>query len=129
MEDLLEMKVFTPTAPDNIKGRLVEFMSFGTAQFMQRASMEILISLDKNNVEAKKYSKYLAKIIDVGATGLGFVGGLGPMAKGIGAVSGIMTEELINEIVKKKGHKNDKTLLHYRKHTFFLSVLAEESYL
>ena len=79
MTDLLEMKVTSPTGHDTPIKRFKEFMMYGTAQFMQRAATEILISMDKNNAKAKKCTKYLAKIIDVGATGLGVAAGLGPM--------------------------------------------------
>ena len=49
MTDLLEMKVTSPTGHDTPIKRFKEFMMYGTAQFMQRAATEILISMDKNN--------------------------------------------------------------------------------
>ena len=113
MKNLLEMDVLSPTEPDNLKNRLKEFMMYGTAQFMQTAATEILNSLDKNNIKAKKYSKYLTKFVGLGATGLSFAGGLGPVSKGIGSATGTMTEELINQIVKKKKHKQSKTIAKY----------------
>ena len=110
MVNVLEIGVLSPTEPDTMKNRLKEFMMYGTAQFMQTAATEILISLDKNNVKAKKYSKYLAKFVDLGATGLSVAGGLGPVSKGIGLATGTMTEILINEMTKKKKQKQSKTI-------------------
>ena len=77
------MDIITPTATDDMKNRLKEFTMFGTAQFLERAAIEILIAFDKNNVKADKCTKYLAKFVDLSATGLSVAGGLGPMAKGI----------------------------------------------
>lgn len=108
MTDLLEMKVTSPTGHDTPIKRFKEFMMYGTAQFMQRAATEILISMDKNNAKAKKCTKYLAKIIDVGATGLGVAAGLGPMSKSVGSATGTISTELMNEIVKTKAHKKSK---------------------
>ena len=110
MATFLEMNLISQTASDSPQNRFKEFMMYGTAQFMQRASTEILISLDKNNAKSKKCSKYLAKCIDIGVTGLSALGGLGPMSKGIGGASGKVTEEFINEIVKNKAHKKSKRI-------------------
>ena len=110
MKNLLEMDVLSPTEPDTMKNRLKEFMMYGTAQFMQTAATEILNSLDKNNIKGEKYSKYLAKFVSLGATGLSVASGLGPGARGIGSATGTVTEELINEIVKKKKHNQSKTI-------------------
>ena len=108
MTDFLEMKATSPTAHDTPTNRLKEFLMYGTAQFMQRAATEILISADKNNAKTEKCTKYLAKIVDLGATGIGHAAGLGPLSKGVGKAAGTMSEELMNEIVKTKAHKKSK---------------------
>ena len=104
------MNTFSPTASDNMKNRLKEFMLYGITQFMERAATEILNSMDKDNIKAKKCTKYFAKVVDVSATGISILGGAGPMAKGIGSAAGTVTEEVIDNIIKKKEHKKSKAI-------------------
>ena len=57
------------------------------------------------SVESSKCGKYLGKIADVTVTVGGFVGGLGPMAKGIGSAAGILVKEMVNKVEKNVKHK------------------------
>ena len=114
MEDTdFESQRVSPTALDNTKNRFREFVGFATAHFNIRTATEILISMDKNNAQSGKCAKYLGKIADATITAGGFIGGLGPMAKGIGTASGEIVKEIVSEVEKNKKHKSAKLIEHH----------------
>ena len=114
MEDKhLELQTVSPTALDNIKNRLREFVDYAAAHFILRAATEVLISMDKNNAQSGKCAKYLGKIADATITAGGFIGGVGPMAKGIGTASGEIVKEIVSEVEKNKKHKSAKLIEHH----------------
>ena len=114
MEDTqFESKSLYPTSLDNPENRLHEFVEYAVAHFNLRASTEILISLDKKNVQRGKIAKFVGKIADATVTGAVSSSGLEPIARGIGLVTGKIVEEGLSEIEKRKKHKVAKLIEHY----------------
>ena len=111
MENIVEMDEMSPTAEDNMKNRLREFLLHGLIQFNQTASTNILISMDKDNAKTSKCANYIGKIVNASVTGGAFLAGAaGPLAKGVGMVSGEIVDQLITEYDKSMQHKTSKKI-------------------
>ena len=76
------MDTFSPSLKDSLRNRLRECLIFGTVQFNHQIAREILISLDKDNAQVGKSSKFIAKAVDAAVTTGGLFAGAGPAARG-----------------------------------------------
>ena len=76
------MDTLSPSMKDSLRNRLKEHLLFGTVQFFQRIAREILVSMDKDNAQVGKSSKYISKVVDAAITTGGLLAGAGPAARG-----------------------------------------------
>ena len=76
------MDTLSPSLKDSLRNRLKEYLMFGTVHFFQRIAREILVSMDKDNAQVGKSSKYISKVVDAAVTTGGFLAGAGPAARG-----------------------------------------------
>ena len=77
----------TPTTDDNPRNRLTECLKYAILEFSIRGSKVLLVSMDKNNSDAKFYENYLSKGIE---TSIGASGALvaGPVGFKVGKIAG-----------------------------------------
>ena len=76
------MNTLSPSLKDSIRNRLREYLLIGAVQFNHRIAREILVSLDKNNAQVGKSSKFFEKAVDAAVTTGGLLAGAGPAARG-----------------------------------------------
>ena len=76
------MDTFSPSLKDSFCNRLKEYLIFGTVQFNHQIAREILVSMDKDNAQVGKSSKFIAKAVDAAVTTGAFLAGAGPAARG-----------------------------------------------
>ena len=76
------MDTLSPSLKDSLRNRLKEYLIFGAVQFFQNIAREILVSLDKDNAQVGKSSKYISKVVDAAITTGGLLAGAGPAARG-----------------------------------------------
>ena len=77
------MDTFSPSLKDSVRNRLREYLLIGAVQFNHRIAREILVSLDKNNAQVGKSSKFFEKAVDAAVTTGGLLAGAGPAARGL----------------------------------------------
>ena len=75
------MDTFSPSLKDSFRNRLREYLIFGAVQFNHQIAREILVSLDKDNAQVGKSSKFISKAVEAAVT-IGFLAGAGPAASG-----------------------------------------------
>ena len=76
------MDTLSPTFKESLRNRLKEYLISGTVQFFQQIAREILVSMDKDNAQVGKSSKYISKVVDAAITTGGLLAGAGPAARG-----------------------------------------------
>ena len=76
------MDTFSPSLKDSFRNRLREYLIFGTVQFNHQIAREILVSLDKDNAQVGKSSKFIGKAVEAAVTTGGFLAGAGSAASG-----------------------------------------------
>ena len=77
------MDTLSPSLKDTFRNRLREYLIFGTVQFNHRIAREILVSLDKDNAQVGKGSKFIGKAVDAAVTTGAHFAGAGPAARGL----------------------------------------------
>ena len=76
------MDNLSPSLKDSLRNRLKEYLIFGTVDFFQHIAREILVSMDKDNAQVGKSSKYISKVVDAAITTGGLLAGAGPASRG-----------------------------------------------
>ena len=77
------MDTFSPSLKDSFRNRLREYLIFGTVQFNHQIAREILVSLDKDNAQVGKSSKFIGKAVEAAVTTGVFLAGAAPAARGL----------------------------------------------
>ena len=103
-------ELLSPTLLDNPKNRLREFVCYAAANFNFRASTEIMIAMDKKNVQTGNCAQYIGKIANVVATS---AVGLGSGSEVFGTITGAVAEKVAGKVEETRKHKSAKIVEHY----------------